>query len=72
MRYPYHQNMALTARVVVALALFAGVSTAGSGCAPPVSEGGFNAPDPASKLYAIIRAGRERDRSAVPHLIEQL
>ncbi|MEX0741161.1 MAG: HEAT repeat domain-containing protein, partial [Phycisphaeraceae bacterium] len=43
-----------------------------SGCTPAVSEGGFNAPDPGSKLYAIIRAGQTRDRTAIPHLIEQL
>ncbi|MHB1155568.1 MAG: HEAT repeat domain-containing protein [Phycisphaerales bacterium] len=43
------------------------------GCAPPpASEGGFNSRDPAAKLYAIQRAGEQRDRSAIPHLIEQL
>lgn len=43
------------------------------GCADqPVSEGGFNARDPQSKLYAIHRAGETRDASAIPHLIEQL
>lgn len=41
-------------------------------CAPPISEGGFDAPDPGSKLYAIHRAGRQRDASAIPNLIEQL
>lgn len=39
---------------------------------PPVEAGGFHAPDPASKLYAIRRAGDERDRTAVPHLVERL
>lgn len=39
---------------------------------PPVSEGGFDAADPGSKLYAITRAGRQKDASAIPHLIEQL
>ena len=43
-----------------------------AGCAPAVSEGGFDAPDPASRLYAIRRAGRERNLDAVPHLIESL
>jgi HEAT repeat protein len=45
----------------------------GVGCQPPrASEGGFDSPDPASKLYAIHRAGQQRDASAIPHLIEQL
>ncbi|QNN21392.1 hypothetical protein HED60_03595 [Planctomycetales bacterium ZRK34] len=39
---------------------------------PPVSEGGFDAADPGSKLYAITRAGNEKDASAIPHLIQQL
>ncbi|MFA7235331.1 MAG: HEAT repeat domain-containing protein [Phycisphaeraceae bacterium] len=44
-----------------------------AGCAPPpASEGGFDSRDPAAKLYAIQRAGEQRDRSAIPHLIEQL
>lgn len=42
------------------------------GCTPAVSEGDFYSPDPGTKLYAITRAGQTRDRSAVPHLIEQL
>ncbi len=41
-------------------------------CAPPISEGGFDAPDPGSKLYAIHRAGVQRDVTAIPRLIEQL
>jgi len=44
-----------------------------AGCsAPPASRGGFDSPNPASRLYAITRAGREKDRSAIPHLIEAL
>lgn len=44
-----------------------------SSCAPPPArDGGFNSPDPASKLYAIRRAGREQDRSKIPDLIQQL
>lgn len=39
---------------------------------PPASEGGFHSPDPASRLYAIHRAGEQRDRRAVPDLVEQL
>lgn len=42
------------------------------GCAPPISEGGFDAAQPAAKLYAIRRAGAARDTAAVPKLIEQL
>ena len=41
-------------------------------CTPAASSGSFTSPDPASKLYAIVRAGHERDASAVPQLIEQL
>lgn len=41
-------------------------------CAPPVSEGGFNAPDPASKIYAIEDAVRQNDRSELPYIVEQL
>lgn len=39
---------------------------------PPASEGGFDSPDPAAKLYAIVRAGESRDASATVDLIEQL
>jgi hypothetical protein len=43
-----------------------------SACAPPVSRGGFDAPDPASKIYAIETAMRSQDRHAVPQIVEQL
>jgi len=43
-----------------------------SACAPPVRTGGFDAPDPASRLYAIERAARERDMDAIPRLVESL
>jgi hypothetical protein len=39
---------------------------------PPMSEGGFDAADPGSKLYAITRAGQQKDASAIPDLIQQL
>lgn len=42
------------------------------GCTPPASEGGFDSPDPAAKLYAIRAAGEAQDQDAIPHLIEQL
>lgn len=50
--------------------LAAGAASAG-GCGGP-QQVGFNANDPGAKLAAIIEAGREKDRSAIPHLIEQL
>lgn len=44
-----------------------------AGCAAPAaSRGGFDSPDPASRLYAINRAGEQKDRSAIPRLIELL
>lgn len=43
-----------------------------SGCAPPVSQGGFDAPDPASKIYAIEDAVRHNDRSEIQYIVEQL
>lgn len=45
-----------------------------SGCTagPPVSEGTLTSPDPAARLYAIRRAGEQRDTSAVRQLIELL
>ena len=43
------------------------------GCAAPrASEGGFDSPDPASKLYAIHDAGEKQETTAVPRLVEQL
>ena len=43
------------------------------GCAAPrASEGGFDSPDPASKLYAIHGAGEKQEATAVPRLVEQL
>lgn len=42
-------------------------------CAPPpASEGDFTSDNPASRLYAIHRAGTEGDRSALPGLVESL
>lgn len=41
-------------------------------CTPPASEGGFDSDNPASKLYAIRRAGDQGDRAAIPKLVEQL
>lgn len=50
--------------------LFAAVTLVG--CAPPASRGNFESEDPASLLYAIGRAGRRQDRSAIGHLVQAL
>lgn len=44
----------------------------GCGTSWQASQGGFDSDDPASKLYAITRAGENRDQTAVRHLIDQL
>ena len=45
----------------------------GFGCAAPSARSGdFYANDPASKLYAIIEAGRTKDRTSIGPLVEQL
>ncbi len=41
-------------------------------CAPPVSSGGFDAPDPSSRIYAIERAIHANDLSKTPLIVEQL
>lgn len=41
-------------------------------CGPRASDGDFDSDNPAAKLYAIRRAGEERDRSKIPKLVEQL
>ena len=57
---------------VVRLAIV-GVFAAGlPACAPAVSRGGFDAPDPASKLYAIEAAMRQQDPDAVSQIVEEL
>ncbi len=43
-----------------------------TGCAPPASEGDFHSSDPSAKLYAIVHAGQQKDRTAIGPLIEQL
>jgi len=59
-------------RVAVLCGLIAIGGAAGlTGCGGP-QQTGFNAPEPGAKLAAIIEAGRKKDRSAIPHLIEQL
>jgi len=45
-----------------------------TGCfgGPSPSEGDLHSDDPAAKLYAIRKAGAQRDTSAVPDLVELL
>lgn len=39
---------------------------------PSADQGGLHSPNPASKLYAIHRAGEMKDRAAVPDIVERL
>ncbi|MCC7145997.1 MAG: HEAT repeat domain-containing protein [Phycisphaeraceae bacterium] len=41
-------------------------------CTPPASKGTFDSENPASRIYAIHRAGNQRDASAIPKLVESL
>ena len=60
----------LRSATVAAALVFVAVAM---GCQPPrAEEGGFESADPASKLYAIHRAGMQSDANAVPQLIGQL
>jgi hypothetical protein len=43
-----------------------------SGCTPSVTEGGFDSPMAASRLYAIERAVKEGDTTKIRNIIEQL
>jgi HEAT repeat protein len=52
--------------VLVALTLGAGA------CGPAAPKGNFNSDNPAARLYAIRRAGAEKDRSALGHLVKAL
>ena len=58
-------------RTGLTMALAAGL-LAGCTAPPPASEGDFDSPNPAAKLYAIERAGSQRDRGKIPKLVEQL
>lgn len=49
------------------------------GCAPPIPSGGFDAADPASRIYAAVRVaaefdrtGRRPDRATLEHLVVML
>jgi len=41
-------------------------------CVRPATEGGFDSPNPAARLYAIEQAARAGDGSALAQLVEQL
>ncbi|UCD76806.1 MAG: HEAT repeat domain-containing protein [Phycisphaerales bacterium] len=41
-------------------------------CAPPATDGGFDSPNPAAKLYAMEQAVRAGDESAAARIVEQL
>jgi len=62
-------HILLPMRVCLALTTLLVVLAA---CAPPVSEGGFDAPDPASKMYAIEDAVRRNDCTELASIVEQL
>jgi hypothetical protein len=36
-----------------------------AGCAPPIPDGGFDAPDPASRIYAAVRVAATFDRTGI-------
>jgi len=54
--------------MMTALLALAGCQLGG----PRATGGGLHADNPAAKLYAIRRAGAERDTQAVPDLVELL
>ena len=47
-------------RTTLALVL---VPFLGWGCAPPIPSGGFDAPDPASRIYAAVAVAQEFERT---------
>jgi hypothetical protein len=36
-----------------------------TGCAPPIPDGGFDAPDPASRIYAAVRVAADFERTGI-------
>jgi hypothetical protein len=56
MRMPLHRHV-----------LFAALAAAltSTGCAPPIPDGGFDAPDPASRIYAAVRVAAEFQRTGI-------
>ena len=49
--------------------ILSGMALALIGCAPPASQGGFDSPNPASRLYAIEKAVHHDDQAAVEDLV---
>jgi hypothetical protein len=49
--------------------ILSGTALTLTGCTPPASEGGFDSPNPASRLYAIERAVHDNDQAAVEDLV---
>ncbi len=41
-------------------------------CAPPANQGGFSSDNPESQLFAITRAGEDRNPAAIPQLVAKL
>lgn len=64
--------MARRAQAVLPALLAAGLLLCAPGCFEPMSKGSFDSDNPATLLYATRRAGEQRDRSAVPRLIDLL
>lgn len=62
--------MTMVQRIFFTLLLV--VLVAGCSSAAPVSQGTFDSPDPAARLYAIRRAGDQQDQAAIPALVELL
>ncbi|MGI9431571.1 MAG: hypothetical protein ACR2PQ_05120 [Myxococcota bacterium] len=48
------------------------VALLGGACATPLTTGGFDAANPAAKLYAMERAARTGDTSELPKIVAEL
>lgn len=60
-------------RLILACSLALACLLLGTGCsAPPASQGGFSSNNPASLVYAIHRAGEEKDKTKLPQLVTAL
>ena len=56
----------------ILLVILLAMSLNGCTSTAPLSEGTLDSPNPAARLYAIRRAGQQRDLSKVPQLVELL
>ncbi len=56
MRKPSHRPLLLVAL---------GAALTSTGCAPPIPDGGFDAPDPASRIYAAVRVAADFERTGI-------